>query len=73
MANSVVWTETASIANTQTYKYTGMSTKDCKMYTGCIVEVYLRGNLSHEETSVLFRNGEIVPMAQTRKYLLTLS
>jgi hypothetical protein len=47
--------------STQTYKYTGMSKKDSNMYTGCIVEVYLRGNLSHEETTVLFRMVKLYP------------
>jgi cbb3-type cytochrome oxidase subunit 3 len=50
--------------NTQTYDYIGISKKRCQMYSGCTVEVYLRGKITHKDESILFRDGEIVPMAK---------
>ncbi|MCY9694766.1 hypothetical protein [Paenibacillus alginolyticus] len=48
--------------STQTYTYLDRSEEDCKMFQGCMVKVYVEGRKTGEEITVLFKDGNVVPM-----------
>lgn len=50
----------------QTYKYIGKSDEDCKMLQGCKVEVYLEGEITGEDVTVLFLNGRLAQFARAQ-------
>ena len=50
----------------QTYKYMSLLKEPCQPFTGCIVEITFKSEPSDENIIVIFRSGEIVPMAKAK-------